>query len=74
MVIVKVLVVIVLSVAEGFVMVNTVLFLCGFAGGINHTESKAHDKWPQLHPVCTTVRLERRLAEDIRGLLLLYED
>ena len=51
MVIVKVFVIIVVSDAEGFVWVNTFLLLCGFAGGIHHTESKAHHKWSQLHPV-----------------------
>lgn len=49
MVIVKVLGVIVFSVTKWFVLVNALLLFRGFAGGINHTESKAHDKWPQLH-------------------------
>lgn len=51
MVIVKVLSIIVLSAAERFIVVHTVLLVCGFAGGVNHAESKTHDEWPQLHPV-----------------------
>lgn len=50
MVIVEVVCVIVLSVAEGIIVVNTVLLLSGFTGGVNHTECKTHDKWSQLHP------------------------
>lgn len=63
MVIVKVLAVVVLQAAESKVVVNAVL-LGGFAGGVNHTEGKAHEKWSQLHPVRTAVRLERRQTEE----------
>lgn len=49
-VVVEVLGIVVFQVAEGVIVVNTVLLLGGFACGINHTEGKAHNKWPQLHP------------------------
>lgn len=50
-VVIKVLGIVVFQVAEGVIVVNTVLLLCGFAGSINHTEGKAHNKRPQLHLV-----------------------
>lgn len=50
MVVIKVIGIIVLQVAEAFVMVNAIFLFCGFAGGVNHAQGEAHDKWPQLHP------------------------
>lgn len=72
MVIVKVLAVVVFPAAERKVVVNAVL-LGGFAGGVNHTEGKAHDKWSQLHPVSHCCQMERRQTEDEKGLVLVWK-
>ena len=48
-VIVKVVAVVVVPVTEKLIVMNPVLLLRGLAGGVHHTEGKAHHKGPQLH-------------------------
>ena len=48
-VVVKVVAVVVVPVTEKLIVMNPVLLLRGLAGGVHHTEGKAHHKGPQLH-------------------------
>lgn len=71
-VVVEVLGIVVFQVAEWVIVMNTALLLGGFAGGINHTEGKAHNKWPQLHPAnkhCSNKRKKPKML-----LLILSKD
>ena len=36
----------VLPAAQRSLMVTALLLLCGLAGGVDHTEGKAHQQWP----------------------------
>lgn len=35
-----------LPAAQRSLMVSALLLLCGLAGGVDHTEGKAHQQWP----------------------------
>lgn len=63
MVVVEALSVVVLAAAERCIVVNAFLFLCGFTGGIDHAEGKAHEQWPDLHPMRETEVLKTPIPE-----------
>ena len=65
MVVVKALSIVMLAATERCIVVNAFLFLCGFTGGIDHAEGKAHEQRPDLHPMRESKRDIKNILEEV---------